>query len=129
MYVISLAAATILSIPPKITVEEDILSYLQVCATLSVNDKIAKNITIMLASTNDKTSALAMGGFDYELLQKTITFASGSMNGDEECIRIKLLNDTIVEETEVFVLIWATRDRRVMLQRNLTVITIIDNDG
>ena len=122
---IFLAVATILSIPPKISIEEFILPpYLQVCATLSVNEKIEKNITTMLASRNDN----AIAGIDYELLQKMITFTSGSMNGDEKCITIKLLFDRIIEESEMFALIWTTLDKQVVLEINITVITIIDTD-
>lgn len=124
----SLAAATIL-IPHTIMVEEDALSYLQVCATLSVMDTPEISTTLMLSSGNYKTLALARAGEDYKFLQETITFPSGSMNGDKKCINVTLLSDTIAEESEMFALIWTTRARRVMLERNLTVITIIDNDG
>ena len=121
-----MAVATIHSIPDTINVEEGTIPYIQVCATLSVTEDTRKDITI-LASRNDKGLALAaMDGFDYEFPQ---TFASGSMNGDKKCIRITLLDDSIAEEVETFALTWTTLDSRVVLDKNLTIITIFDNDG
>lgn len=129
-----LAAVTII-IPHASIANENTSPYIEVCAKVRENEVDRENvITIALTSRNEIDLAspqnnFAAAGFDYEPNQVVKTLEVGS-NIRHFCIEITLLNDNITEENETFALILTTSDtKNLVLQRNLTIITILDSDG
>jgi len=69
--------------------------------------------------------ALAAGS-DYSPINTTMTFTSGT---SEQCAHISILEDSILENPENFLVHLATSDDNVKLLYNYSAITILDNDG
>lgn len=68
---------------------------------------------------------------DYDLLLVTITFPSGSADGDEMCASVTVNSDNLVEFKENFTvnLALVTSDASLSLGSNTSTITLIDSDG
>ena len=121
--------------------EED--GSVQVCTTLSAYGNTERNFTVSLVTSNGTgipiiiirrgcwkyLLLLAKGNFDYTSVHFNKTFVSGSMNNDIKCMDISIINDGALERDQHFALILSTSDADVLIARNTTVITIIDNDG
>ena len=58
-----------------------------------------------------------------------LTFAVGSANAIMQCLDVSITNDTALELNETFTVILATVDPDVILENNMTDITILDDDG
>ena len=56
-------------------------------------------------------------------------FATGSSDGDEECVNITILEDDALETSETFTVTLTTSDPDVMIDTNVTTVVILDNDG
>lgn len=108
--------------------------YVEVCARLLKEEFDRKNLTIVLTSRNEIDLAspqtnFAAAGFDYKPNQLVKTLEIGS-NTTEFCITIALMNDDITEENETFALILTTlQSKNLVLQRSMTIITILDHDS
>jgi len=72
--------------------------------------------------------SLALVNSDYESIFFNQTFTSGSMDDSTRCTNISIVDDGALEDDEIFTVALITSDPDVML-RNMTLITIIDNDG
>ena len=71
-----------------------------------------------------------MTGTDFTGLKVTVTFAPGSTNGTLECLpMLVLIDDDALEGDQSFSLTLNTLDSSVMIEGNVTTITITDNDG
>ena len=53
----------------------------------------------------------------------------GSKNGATECINITILDDNFIEEDENFTISLTSSDARALIRRDVTLVTILDNDG
>ena len=71
----------------------------------------------------------AMAGFDYTSISVNQIFASGSANGTTKCVDIFVRDDETLEGNQTFTVAIATSDSNVMLGTDVTVISIVDNDG
>ena len=95
------------------------------CANLSTTEATERNFTVMLVSVEET----ALHGLDFEPITSLITFITGSTNGDERCADIIPLADGVVERSQTFNVVLTTEDLRVVLKRNVTVVTILSSDG
>ena len=122
----------VVSIPDSTIVMEDTNFDIQVCAMLTSMLAIERNITIDLGTISVNSSSqtmLAWDYFDFEPVQSRETFTFGSINGDKKCITVTLLNDSIPEDNQTISVILTSPEINVVLKPNLTIITIIDDDG
>ena len=71
----------------------------------------------------------AMADFDYIGISVSQIFASGSTNGTTRCLDIFVQDDEALEGNQTFIVAMATSDSNVVLDTDVTLITIIDNDG
>ena len=71
-------------------------------------------------------SSCTAAGSDYSPISTMLTFTSGT---SEQCAHISILEDSILENPENFLVHLATSDEDVKLQYNYSTITILDNDG
>ena len=71
----------------------------------------------------------AMAGFDYTSISVSQIFASGSANGTTRCVDIFVQDDEALEGNQTFTLAIATSDSNVVLGTDVTVISIMDDDG
>ena len=63
---------------------------------------------------------------DYDHIDRNITFSSN----DPYCEDINIVDDDVVEETEVFSIELSSSDPRVLFgQFTSTTVTVLDNDG
>ena len=56
-------------------------------------------------------------------------FPSDSSNGSQMCLNIAVIDDKIVEQSEIFFVVLATNDTKVNIVNSQLQITIDDNDG
>ena len=70
-----------------------------------------------------------MDGTNYDALSSNVTFTSGSSDADEECVNITIRVDGVFISDETFTLMLTTSDPDVIIQNNVTAITIMDTDG
>ena len=70
-----------------------------------------------------------MENLDYTSGNFIEVFASGSTDTATECVYISIINDSALEGDQDFTLVLTTSDANVLITRNTTVITIVDNDG
>ena len=66
---------------------------------------------------------------DYFTLSSIVIIKSGSRNGDSICVDITILDDSVFEGSQNFVLAMTTADSYVKLGTTETTISIVDNDG
>ena len=71
----------------------------------------------------------AMAGFDYINISVSQIFASGSANGTTMCVDIFVQDDEALEGNQTFTVAVATSDSNVVLDTDVTLITIMDDDG
>lgn len=71
----------------------------------------------------------AMAGFDYTSISIGQVFASGSANGTMRCVNICVQDDEALEGNQTFAVVLSTSDSNVVLGTDVTVVSIIDNDG
>ena len=64
---------------------------------------------------------------DYSLIPENIIFGPG-MTGPQ-CQSISIIDDSILENDEVFVVSLSTMDQNVILNPSNTTVTILDDDG
>ena len=69
-----------------------------------------------------------MDGTNYDALSSNVTFTSGSRD-DKECVNITIRVDSVFSSDETFTLTLTTSDPDVIVQNNVTAITIMDTDG
>lgn len=72
---------------------------------------------------------IAVSGSDYMSISSNQTFTTGSSNGTTRCVYVNILDDFSLEENQSFHTILTTEASNLILQQNVTVITVIDNDG
>ena len=72
-------------------------------------------------------SLVLAAGSDYTPINTTLTFTPS--DSSEQCEYIIILQDSILEDPENFLVHLATSDEDVKLQYNYSTITILDNDG
>ena len=115
----------------------------QICATLSAIDPTERNFTTTLMTTDgtgkykDCTLSItliivalsALDISDYLSGHFLVTFPTGSIDNDAQCVHISIINDTALEGDQTFTLSLSTTDSNVLLGTNLTTVTITDNDG
>ena len=69
--------------------------------------------------------------YDFAAMNRLITFGNGSMSGDVKCTTVTIINDTIIEPQEAFLIV-ATGDQGdnviVDSQAAIAFVHIIDND-
>ena len=122
--------------------EED--KAIQICVMLYALENLQRNITFMLDSANVTGTArstienillilctfmfAAMAGFDYGRLQSVNSFNSYSDNRIT-CVNISIMDDNALEGNQTLTLALTTFDPSLIVGRNTTVITIVDNDG
>ena len=63
---------------------------------------------------------------DYEPLNAKVTFDFGS---DRKCVSIQLVNDNILEQTEVLEVVLTTSDPYIILNPKVANVSILDTDG
>ena len=56
----------------------------------------------------------------------TVTFQAGD---DTATVEVTILDDTIIEESEIFTAALSTTESNVMLSDDIATITILDDDG
>lgn len=72
----------------------------------------------------------AIGGYDFTGIPSTLeVFPPGSMDGEELCVGITLLDDGALEENQTFTVLLTTLDPDVMIEDDVATVTITDNDG
>jgi hypothetical protein len=71
----------------------------------------------------------AADGSDYTGDSFNTTFTSGSMYGATRCVNITILEDGALEGDQTFTVMLTTSDPNVVIGINMTVVTIMDNDG
>ncbi len=71
----------------------------------------------------------AIAGSDYMSISSEAVFSTGSTNNDARCENVSLLQDNALEGDQIFTVILTTSDPDVMIQTNMTSVTILDNDG
>ena len=70
-----------------------------------------------------------MAGLDFIGISACQIFASGSANGTTMCVDIFVQDDEALEGNQTFTVAIATSDSNVVLDTDVTVISIMDNDG
>ena len=122
-----------------LSVHEDI-GNLTVCVTLSgrnsrdfsviltTNDLTGEKISIHVMSLSIHSSS-AFAGHDYTGASMTLTMPAGSTSGVVKCMNISIIDDGALEVIETFTVTLTTTDPDVMLGKNKTVVTIMDDDG
>ena len=65
---------------------------------------------------------------DYFSVQSIVAFTSGSGNLAAECVDIVLVDDMALEGNQTLKILVNTSDPDVIIRRNTTILTIIDND-
>ncbi len=71
----------------------------------------------------------AISDFDYINISSTQIFISGSTGNDVRCLDITIVEDSALEGNQTFAVTLSSSDPDVMLENDITTITIIDNDG
>ena len=72
-------------------------------------------------------SLVLAAGSDYTPINTTLTFTPS--DSSEQCEYIIILQDSILEDPENFLVHLDTSDEDVKLQYNYSTVTILDNDG
>lgn len=72
---------------------------------------------------------IAISGHDYISIYSIETFSTGSNNDATRCVFVNILDDLSLEGSQSFHLVLTTANSSAIIQRNVTVITVIDNDG
>ena len=72
---------------------------------------------------------IAVSGSDYISIFSNQTFKIGSINGTTRCVFINILDDLSLEGNQSLHVILSIKASNVLLQQNVTVITVIDDDG
>ena len=67
-----------------------------------------------------------IAGSDYTAVAMTVTFQAGD---DTATVEVTILDDTIIEESEIFTASLSTTESNVMLGDDIATITILDDDG
>ena len=67
--------------------------------------------------------------FIFAMMDRLISFGSGNMRGDIQCTTVTIINDTIIEPDENFLIV-ATGGQgdNVIVDVAVAIIVIIDND-
>ena len=58
-----------------------------------------------------------------------LLFTAGTSNGTTQCINVVIIDDLLVESTEIFIVIPTTSNSIVKLGNNWTTVIIKDIDG
>ena len=66
---------------------------------------------------------------DYFGNLSNLTFSAGSADGNAVCAQVYIRDDQALERNQTFTVTVTSLDLAVITGRNLTIITIIDNDG
>lgn len=70
------------------------------------------------------------GGEDYkELMFLMLTFSVENSNSFQHCFNISIIDDSIVEPNQSFMVILSSSDTNVTIDNQQLLVTIIDNDG
>lgn len=64
---------------------------------------------------------------DYTPATGNLTFEAGVL--EPQCADVGIVNDTILENQEIFFVVISTSDSGVMVATNMTTVFILDNDG
>jgi len=67
-------------------------------------------------------------GSDYVAVPSPLTFPTNSSNGDQMCISIMIIDDTILEPSQSLSVVLNTSDSDVNIVNGLYVINILNND-
>ena len=71
-----------------------------------------------------------VAGLDYNpVFESPLTFGFGSTVGDEECISVSIVDDSIVEATEQFEVSFTSGDPDIAISSLSTIVMILDSDG
>ena len=70
-----------------------------------------------------------MESSDYTFNSTDVTFPSGSNDSSLGCVDIAIEDDSALEGNQTFTVTLTTSDPDVLLENNITDITIIDNDS
>ena len=68
-------------------------------------------------------------GVDYYSVSGEFVFSAGSTDGDSECVDVAIINDDVLEVTELFTFALFSNDSAVDLLIPRTDVYIIDEDG
>ena len=69
-------------------------------------------------------------GDDFHLLRHEVTFVQGATTGNTQNVSIDIIDDSLVEETESFVISGSiTAPASFVPGRDTTTVNILDNDG
>ena len=71
----------------------------------------------------------ARAGADYVANSATLDFATSSTNNSQHCTAVTVSDDSVFEGDETFDVILTTETPRVMLENDMSVVTITDNEG
>ena len=66
---------------------------------------------------------------DFNSIQTDVTFSSGSPDGTTECVNISVIDDFALEVIQNFSVALTASDHGVIVGRNVTTISITDNDS
>ena len=70
-----------------------------------------------------------MAGFDYTTVMFYEVFVPTLDTDAMQCVNVTIEDDEALEGDETFTVTLATSDRNVVIEMNVTIITIMDNDG
>ena len=70
----------------------------------------------------------ADSGSDYEQVSAPLTFPTGSVAGDMQCVNISIVDDVVFEGDETFTVTLTVTTPGVMEGNTLTIVTIRDDD-
>ena len=134
------------SIPDMLSVLED-ENTVAVCVTLisGAAESTERDFTVTLTTDGELGNVqstlativsyhthtpAALDGSDFTgVSMSPLTFAVGSANATMQCLDVSITDDTALELDKNFTVILATIDPDVMLENDMTDITILDDDG
>ena len=70
----------------------------------------------------------AVAGSDYEQVSAPLTFPTGSVAGDMQCVNISIVDDVVFEGDETFTVTLTVTTSGVMERNTVTIVTIRDDD-
>jgi len=89
------------------------------------------NIQDALTVAYSTADGSAVAGIDYTAANASVTFPAGSVSGDTQLINIEILDESIIEPTEIFTVILGeiTFNGSATLDVDTGIGTILDDDG
>ena len=136
----SLYSDVTVMVPAMVSVDEG-GGMVQVCVELNAMEATQREFSVTLTTSDDsgilniydrsnqKLIFAALVERDYTDISSILTFANNSMAGDMECVNVTIIDDDALEIDETFTVTLTTSDFAVILDNDVTVITITDDDG